>query len=170
GQKNFRGENPEPGSAISYWLKGNAQDVRVSIRDITGREVRSLEGPKNAGLNRVRWDLRANAPPRGTAAQAEQPAATAPAMPPPGGGQGAGREDRPPAAPQQGRGAQGARGAQPQGGQQAAAGEAGQGGRGRGRGNVAPPLPAGTYLVKLIVDGKEVGTKTVAIEADSLQQ
>jgi len=180
GQKNFRGENPEPGSAISYWLRGNAQDVRVSIRDITGREVRSLEGPKNAGLNRVRWDLRANAPPRGTAGQAEQPAATAPAMQPPAqnppanppaaGRQGAGREDRPPAAPQQGRGAQGARGAQPQGGQQAAAGEAGQGGRGRGRGNVAPPLPAGTYLVKLIVDGKEVATKTVAIEPDALQQ
>ena len=34
---------------------------------------------------------------------------------------------------------------------------------------LAPPLPAGSYLVKVTVDGKVVGTKTILIEADSLQ-
>jgi hypothetical protein len=31
-------------------------------------------------------------------------------------------------------------------------------------------LPAGPYLLKVVVDGKTIGTKTVVIEADSLQQ
>src|SRR3954470_6131723 len=82
GQKNFRGQNPDPGSTISYWLKGNPGAVKVDISDINGRVVRTFDAPKNAGLNRVRWDLRASAPPRGTTGQAEQPIATAPAMQP----------------------------------------------------------------------------------------
>jgi hypothetical protein len=43
------------------------------------------------------------------------------------------------------------------------------GGGGRGRGNFGPALPAGSYLVKVTVDGKVVGTKTIVIETDSLQ-
>ena len=73
GAKHFRGQNPEPGTAISYWLKGNADDVRVSITDITGREIRVIDGPKTAGLHRVRWDMRAGAPP-GRGAPARAPA------------------------------------------------------------------------------------------------
>jgi photosystem II stability/assembly factor-like uncharacterized protein len=188
GQKNFRGQNPDPGTAINYWLKGDAGSVRVEISDVTGRVVRSIDGTKSSGLNRVRWNLQGNpvgrgAPPAATG-QAEQPAATAPAMQPPAanppasppaaGQQGAGREDRPAttaaAPPQQGRGARGGQ----QAGEQAAAtppqapAQGGGGGRGRG-GFGAPALPAGTYLVKVTVDGKVIGTKTVVIEADSLQ-
>ena len=37
GQKNFRGQNPDPGHAISYWLKADAQSVRVEVLDVTGR-------------------------------------------------------------------------------------------------------------------------------------
>ena len=188
GQKNFRGQNPDPGTAVSYWLKSNADAVRISITDITGREVRAIEGPKTSGLNRWRWDMRGGliAPARGGGAgtgQAEQPAVSAPAMqpaatnppatPPASGAQGAGREDRPAptTAPAQdaGRGARG-------GGQPAAPGApappqgAGGGGGGRGRGGfAAPALPAGTYLLKVTVDGKIIGTKTIVIEADSLQ-
>ena len=58
GAKHFRGANPARGSAISYWLKSEAAgDVRISITDVTGREVRSIAGTKTAGLNRVQWDL-----------------------------------------------------------------------------------------------------------------
>jgi len=180
GQKNFRGQNPDPGTAISYWLKGDAGNVRITIADITGREVRTFEAPKNAGLNRVRWDLRPTVPQRGTPApgsgQAEQPAAIAPAVqpaapnppanPPAAGQQGAGREDRPATttatAPQQGRGGQ--PGTPPAPAQQV------QGGGGRGRGGFpAPALPPGPYLVKVTVDGKVIGTKTVTIREDRLQ-
>jgi hypothetical protein len=45
----------------------------------------------------------------------------------------------------------------------------GPGGGGRGRGAFAPALPAGSYLLKITVDGKVIGTKTVVIQSDSLQ-
>ena len=179
GQKNFRGQNPDPGTSINYWLKGNANTVRVEITDITGRAVRSFDAPKTSGLNRVRWDLRANVPQRANTGQTDQPIATAPAMqpaaqnppatPPAGGQQGTGREDRP-GAPPAGRGAAPGAGAPAAQAPAAAQGAQGGGGAGRGRGGFGgPPLPAGTYLVKLTVDGKVVGQKTVVIEADSLQ-
>src|SRR5258708_11398391 len=96
---------------------------RVLFRssDITGREVRTIEGTKPAGLNRVRWNLQGNPASRGAppaaAGQAAQPAAAAaalqppatnpPATPPATGRQGAGREDRPvTTAATQGRGGQ----------------------------------------------------------------
>jgi photosystem II stability/assembly factor-like uncharacterized protein len=182
GAKNFRGQNPDPGTAINYWLKGNANSVRVSISDITGREIRVYDAPKSAGLNRVRWDLRAG-PPQGRGAgtgQAEQPAATAPATqpaapnppanPPAAGRQGGGREDVPAVAPAQGRGAAPAAGQPAAAAQAAEQGRGGGGGGGRGRGGFGgPPLAPGTYLVKVTVDGKVIGTKTVTVEADSLQ-
>jgi photosystem II stability/assembly factor-like uncharacterized protein len=183
GAKHFRGQNPAPGTAISYWLKGNANDVRVSISDITGREVRVFEGPKTSGLHRVRWDMRAGPPQAGRGAglgtgQAAQPVATAPAVqpaatnppanPPAAGRQGAGREDQPPTttAPPGQAGRAGQVTATPQ----TAAVQGGGGGGGRGRGGFGgPTLPAGPYLVKVTVDGKVIGTKTIVIEADTLQ-
>ena len=186
GQKVFRGQNADPGTAISYWLKNNADAVRISITDITGREVRAVDGPKTAGLNRWRWDMRGGATaPRGGGAgtgQAEQPATTAPAMqpaatnppatPPASGAQGAGREDRPAAATAQTPAPGGGRGiAPPPAAAPAAAAptQAGAGG-GRGRGGFGvPALPAGSYLVKVTVDGKVIGTKTIVVEADSIQ-
>src|SRR3954471_17001844 len=187
GQKEFRVANPEPGTTIKYRLKGDANSVRISISDVTGREVRGIDGPKGSGLNRVRWDLRGGAPQRantgGGAGQAEQPIATAPTMQPPAqnppanppaaGQQGAGREDRPATttatAPQQGRGQRGAGGEPPAAGEGAAQGQGGGGG-GRGRGGFgAPALPPGPYLVKLTVDGKVIGQKTVMVREDRLQ-
>jgi photosystem II stability/assembly factor-like uncharacterized protein len=183
GAKNFRGQNPDPGTTISYWLKGNASDVKISISDITGHEVRAIEGTKNAGLNRVRWNLQRNpaAPVDAGSGRAEQPAATAPAMqpaavnppanPPAAGQQGVGREDRPQqtAPVTQGAGGAPGTGRGGRGGGAGAAAAQGGGGGGRGRGGFAATLPPGTYLVKVTVDGKVIGTKTVVIEADSLQ-
>lgn len=65
GSKHFRGENPENGTAISYFLKtAPAGDVTIAITDVTGKVVRNLAGTKDAGINRVQWDLRGNAPER----------------------------------------------------------------------------------------------------------
>jgi photosystem II stability/assembly factor-like uncharacterized protein len=59
GAKNFAGENPAPGTAISYYLKAAAAgDVKITISDYAGKVIRTLEGPKTAGLNRVQWDFR----------------------------------------------------------------------------------------------------------------
>ena len=45
GSKFFRGQNPSQGSAISYWLKSAAnEDVRVTVTDVTGREMRVARG------------------------------------------------------------------------------------------------------------------------------
>ncbi len=65
GAKNFRGENPLEGTAVSYYLKSAATDeVKLTISDYSGKVVRTLEGTKNAGLNRVQWDLRPTPPAR----------------------------------------------------------------------------------------------------------
>jgi photosystem II stability/assembly factor-like uncharacterized protein len=69
--KHFTGQNPEAGTAISYYLKSAASaDVTITIHDITGRTIRTLEAPKEAGLHRVQWNLRSGPPPgaRGQAA------------------------------------------------------------------------------------------------------
>jgi photosystem II stability/assembly factor-like uncharacterized protein len=66
GAKFFSAQNPPQGSAIGYWLKSDpGADVRITISDVMGREIRSLPGTKNVGLNRVQWDLRPAGPGRG---------------------------------------------------------------------------------------------------------
>ncbi len=61
GNKHFRGDNPAPGTAISYYLKSAATgDVKITIADVTGRVIREIAGTQDAGLNRVQWNLRGN--------------------------------------------------------------------------------------------------------------
>jgi hypothetical protein len=147
GQKVFRGENAQPGTAISYYLKAAPSgEVKLTISDITGKVVRTLTATKEAGLNRVQWNLRGDPPAR--------PAAFGNfggAPPDAANGQSQGQ---PPA--DQGRGGSG----QGRGG-----GQGGGGGRG-GFANIGPALEPGTYLVRLTVDGKETTTKVV-VEADN---
>lgn len=65
GAKNFRGANPESGTAISYFLKSAPTgEVKITVSDITGKVVRNLTGTKDVGLNRVQWNLRGDPPPR----------------------------------------------------------------------------------------------------------
>jgi hypothetical protein len=48
-----------PGAAIYYYLKTAAREsVKIVVADASGRIVRELAGPAEAGLNRVLWDLR----------------------------------------------------------------------------------------------------------------
>jgi len=64
------GENPPEGASIDYWLSASVADsaapgtdgsaadsVRLEIVDASGATVRTLSGPRGAGLNRVWWDL-----------------------------------------------------------------------------------------------------------------
>ncbi len=65
GSKLFQGQNPEPGTAISYYLKAAPSgDAKITITDYAGKVVREMAGTKEAGLNRVQWNLRGNPPPR----------------------------------------------------------------------------------------------------------
>jgi photosystem II stability/assembly factor-like uncharacterized protein len=60
GQKVFVGENPPRGAALNYYLPEAVNgDVKLSIADATGRVIRTFDGTKNAGINRVMWNLTA---------------------------------------------------------------------------------------------------------------
>jgi photosystem II stability/assembly factor-like uncharacterized protein len=70
GAKEFRGQNAPPGTAIQYYLRSPVQgDVEITISDVTGRVVRTLQGPGGAGIQRVQWNLRSDPPERPAGAQ-----------------------------------------------------------------------------------------------------
>ncbi len=53
------GENPPYGVSINYYLKtDDTAQVKISILDEKGQTIRTLNGTKNRGINRVWWDLR----------------------------------------------------------------------------------------------------------------
>jgi photosystem II stability/assembly factor-like uncharacterized protein len=55
----FYAPNPELNPVITYYLRGAANGgASISIKDATGRTVRTMQGPVTAGLNRVVWDMR----------------------------------------------------------------------------------------------------------------
>lgn len=54
----FRAKNP-PDAIVSYYLKAAASGpVKIQIADSSGAIVRELDGPADAGIHRVTWDLR----------------------------------------------------------------------------------------------------------------
>ena len=63
GHKWFTAPNPPNGAMIDYYLKTKPEgNVRITISDTSGKVVRELTGTKEAGVNRVVWDLRMGAP------------------------------------------------------------------------------------------------------------
>jgi hypothetical protein len=53
------GENPSYGASINYYLKAaETEHVKIHILDDKGQMVRTLEGTKDRGINRIWWDLR----------------------------------------------------------------------------------------------------------------
>jgi len=53
------GENPTYGASLNYWLKtAPSGDVKIRVLDAGGQLVRTIDGTKRVGLNRVYWDLR----------------------------------------------------------------------------------------------------------------
>src|SRR5204863_7296068 len=58
GQRASVGENPPRGTTINYYLKTAATgDVKITIADATGKTIRTLDGTKDQGINRVHWNL-----------------------------------------------------------------------------------------------------------------
>jgi photosystem II stability/assembly factor-like uncharacterized protein len=169
GAKHFRGQNPPRGAAISYWLKSAPSSaVRITVTDITGREIRSLEATKEPGLNRVQWDLTlagAGRGGRGAGRGAAGAPAAAPETPAPAGAATAAPAGAATTAPagQAPPGEQAAQAAPPQ------RGAGGGGGGGGGRGGFAPAVPPGSYLVKVMVGDRVIGQKTLVVEADTMQ-
>jgi hypothetical protein len=55
----FTAENPAEGAAFTYHLSSPAQKVRLVVTNASGKIVRVLDGPGDAGvIHRVNWDLR----------------------------------------------------------------------------------------------------------------
>ncbi len=53
------GMNPPSGASINYYLPEKTEmSVLVEVRDADGAPIRSIEGSKDAGINRIWWDLR----------------------------------------------------------------------------------------------------------------
>jgi hypothetical protein len=68
--KHFRGENPGAGTYVNYYLRSpSSGGVKITVSDITGKVLRNLTGTNDAGINRVRWNLRHDPPPPSPGAQ-----------------------------------------------------------------------------------------------------
>ncbi|HEX6650802.1 MAG TPA: hypothetical protein VF075_14725 [Pyrinomonadaceae bacterium] len=118
------GTNPPYGAAISYYLKSAPTgDVRVRILDAKGQLVRTLIGTKNAGLNRIAWNLESEQ-------TTEIRMRTAPAY-----------------APDIKLGPDGTRNA-------------------AGAGRLSILMPPGTYTVKLLIGGQELGQQPLVVKKD----
>jgi photosystem II stability/assembly factor-like uncharacterized protein len=69
GDKFFVAANPPYGASVAYYLAEDAgEDAQLVISDAEGSAVRTLKGPKKAGLHRVVWDLRYEPPAGGETA------------------------------------------------------------------------------------------------------
>jgi photosystem II stability/assembly factor-like uncharacterized protein len=80
GHKAFLGENPPAGALITYYLRSKPEakeKVKITISDKDGKVLREIDGKKDAGVNRVNWDLRT----RNVLQDPDEPA-----TPPAGGG------------------------------------------------------------------------------------
>ncbi len=52
------GDNPPFGASLNYWLQEEPEeDVKLTVLDAAGDTVRTLDGTKHVGINRVMWDL-----------------------------------------------------------------------------------------------------------------
>ena len=63
GHGEFFAPNPPTGAVLTYLLPAvKPEGVPITITDATGKTIRTLRGPAQAGLNRACWDLRESAP------------------------------------------------------------------------------------------------------------
>ena len=52
------GTDPQYGAYLNYWLpEATESDVTLHVTNAAGDTVRTLDGSKDAGINRVVWDL-----------------------------------------------------------------------------------------------------------------
>jgi hypothetical protein len=152
GDQTFYGENPPAAAVISWINRKPVGDVKLTITDAVGKDVREIAGPalaKNntAGIQTACWDLRVQpAPPL-----------------PPQRGRGAAAADEPQGG---GRGQSQNQEQSPFGSGCGAPGGFGGGGFGGGVSTAGPFVLSGSYKVALVVDGKTVDTKTLRVNDD----
>jgi photosystem II stability/assembly factor-like uncharacterized protein len=54
-----QGYNPPEGASLHYFLKAVPEgDVKISVEDASGKTIRTMDGTKEAGINRIYWDLK----------------------------------------------------------------------------------------------------------------
>jgi len=58
GHKVFVAPNPPFGAMISYFIREDAKDIRIIIKDAEGHILRELKGAKEAGINMGIWNMR----------------------------------------------------------------------------------------------------------------
>jgi hypothetical protein len=68
---NWTAPNPPYGAVFTYSVAGTLGDDKLvlAISDDTGKQIRRLDLDKSAGLRRLAWNLRTDAPPRSPAQQ-----------------------------------------------------------------------------------------------------
>lgn len=54
----FRGDNPQVGALVDYWLSEAHDKASIAVFDHSGAQVATFDGPASSGLNRAVWDLR----------------------------------------------------------------------------------------------------------------
>jgi photosystem II stability/assembly factor-like uncharacterized protein len=147
GAGEFFAPNPTWSAEIRYNLRDASNGrAQISISDASGKVIRTMSGPANAGLNRAVWDLRYQSP--------VDSAGNIPAAAGSGGrgGRGGGRGGEAPAAVPVGF---------PGGGE----------GGGRGGPPVGPLVMPGRYTVRVTIPGVATPlTGAVLVDADPLPQ
>jgi photosystem II stability/assembly factor-like uncharacterized protein len=61
-QRQFIGRNAPQGAVIQYYAGSRRPAMKMIVRDAQGAVIREMQAADDAGINRVVWDLRANAP------------------------------------------------------------------------------------------------------------
>ena len=56
-----RSMNPPVQAMIYYWLKEDAKDVKLIVKDLEGNVLQELKGPGKKGLHAAKWNLRKQA-------------------------------------------------------------------------------------------------------------
>jgi hypothetical protein len=169
--RDFHGENPQGGTAISFWTAADMGDAKIEFLNSAGQVVSTMTTPARAGLNRVQWAMAmtGNGGPQGGRGG-----------PGGGGGRGAAPSNLTPAEIAAGlaayqKAAEGAAVIGGAGGQTmpARGGGGGRGGggfgvpfvaAGGGRGGGAGLISPGAYMVRLTV-----GTQTLTTSVDVLE-
>jgi len=153
GDQTFFGENPPQAAVISWFMKKQAGEVKLTIADSAGREVREISGTALAnsgkpGMQSACWDLRVQP----VAAPAAAPGGFGGRQGAAGGGGGGRGGQQTPSPFGAGCGTGGG-------------GFGGFGGFGGGA-NPGPFVLPGVYHVSLVVDGKTVDTKPLRVVDD----
>jgi hypothetical protein len=74
GNKYIEVPNEPDALTISYYLRAKGtSEATVAVHDIRGNLVAELKGPAEAGINRVRWNMRAGAAASGGRGESEPP-------------------------------------------------------------------------------------------------